>query len=316
MLRYLERVDNMARLLAVNHQLVLDSGPDVNRWRPLLIVAGEEPRFLERFGAEQADDPETVQEYLCWDAEDPVSLATSLGWARENARTIRETISLEMWECLNGEWLWLSRGPGRRTYNRDRMGFYARLSQLARLFRGVSIDTTARGEAYDFMLLGLLLERAGHTARMLDVKHHALQRRKSDQETAGDYALAMAILRSCNASESFMKSGWPLAGPEVAEYLVGEPGFPRAIRHCLQVASGVLGRIGGERQDVRSLAALDSFAAELRKTAVGKLDPEGLHKLLTWLIDRLAELCSAVQRDFFDPPWEAGPVAAAGGNGA
>src|SRR5262245_39971674 len=86
--RYMERVETMARILDVNHAFVLDVNlPAADRWRPLLIVSGEESRFAHRFGSEASNDAEAVQTYLTWDEDNTCSIYTSLHWARENART-------------------------------------------------------------------------------------------------------------------------------------------------------------------------------------------------------------------------------------
>ncbi|NNE43946.1 MAG: alpha-E domain-containing protein, partial [Gemmatimonadetes bacterium] len=128
--RHLERVDRTARNVDVNRAFVLDSQlEDTETWWPLLVVSGEGPRFLERFGPDAAADGEHVQAYLTWDRDNPVSILVATQWARENARTIRETVSREMWGCLNHFWLWLSEGPGKRVYARDRAEFFTQVRE-------------------------------------------------------------------------------------------------------------------------------------------------------------------------------------------
>ena len=113
--RYVERVEVLARMLGVNFALQLDLElPKAERWRPLVVVCGQEADFLKRTEPDRADDPELVQEYLTWNEDNPSSLWSSLRAARENARTIRETISLEIWETLNDLWVWLGERGARR----------------------------------------------------------------------------------------------------------------------------------------------------------------------------------------------------------
>src|SRR5579871_5189884 len=121
MARYLERAENTARVLEVNHTLLLDFQVPVDRqWRPLLIISGihdypEEPTA------------EDVQEHMTWDVDNPFSIISSLAWARENARIIREVISAEMWERLNFYHLWMQGAAGRELYEGNRIEFYAQV---------------------------------------------------------------------------------------------------------------------------------------------------------------------------------------------
>ena len=118
--RYLERVESMSRMLYVNINFVLDVNLEgVPRWWPLVLAVGAEKEFRAHTPEANRDDAETVQQFLCWDRDHPNSIATALDLARENARTIRETISLEMWETLNGLSLWFHGPEGRRRYQLD-----------------------------------------------------------------------------------------------------------------------------------------------------------------------------------------------------
>jgi uncharacterized alpha-E superfamily protein len=303
--RYMERAESTARLLDVNHSFVLDvSLPEVSRWRPVVVVVGEEARFLERLGARAVDDGEAVQRYLTWDEACPVSIRTSLRWARENARTIRETLSLEMWETLNSLWLWLEDEPARRLYERSRSDFFARLREGCMLFHGVCQNTMLHEEPFDFMRLGMLLERAGQTARTLDVHHHALGAAPPARETAASLAQWLAILRSCSASEPwFKKSRRPLSGAAVVEFLLFEDAFPRAIRHCVARIWNFLSRIRarGPRVGARSAETARGLLARLEGATLEDVLARGLHSELTWIIGRAAEVADAVHSDYFDP---------------
>ena len=137
--RHIERVEVLARMLDVNLAFQLDVDlAEADRWRPLVIVGGQEQDFLARTAPALYDDAEEVQHYLTWDEEVPISLVSSLRWARENARTIRETISLEMFETLNDLWVWLGERSARRLYEDDRHAFYLRLRNQCLLFHGIA----------------------------------------------------------------------------------------------------------------------------------------------------------------------------------
>ncbi|HQY65151.1 MAG TPA: alpha-E domain-containing protein, partial [Polyangiaceae bacterium] len=140
--RYVERMESTARLLRVNRAFVLDVPIEaLSRWRPVVVVAGEEHRFREHVGEAAFTDGERVEEYMAWDQRNPASLANSVFWARENARTTREIVSLEMWQTLNSFFQWAKGGQGRRLWSSDREQFYLRMQELAALFWGVMYGT-------------------------------------------------------------------------------------------------------------------------------------------------------------------------------
>jgi uncharacterized alpha-E superfamily protein len=232
--RYLERAENMARLLDANRSIIPDLDlASYRRWHPMIIVAGEEERFIERVGEDALEDGDEVQEYLVWDEECPVSVYSSIKWARENARTIRETISSEVFDAMNGFWLWIS-GPASAQYRKDRDGFYQHVRKASLLFHGVCHNTMLHVEPFQFMALGMLLERAAQTARILDIHHHALIPTEDGAGTPAEAPQWLAILSSCSATDAFFKhTRKPLTSRAVAQFLILEESFPRSIRHCL-----------------------------------------------------------------------------------
>ena len=302
--RYMERVDATARFLDVNREFFLDSRlARERRWRPLLVVAGEEPRFAERFGPQAHHDDEAVQSYMTWDEENPTSILTSVRWARENARTMREVVSLELWTLLNSFWLWLNDGTGRRKYNQQRSAFYAKCQETAQLLRGVSSDTMLHEEAFEFMRLGMQIERAGQTARILDVQYHAVGPITPEQrESALAYAQWSAILRSCGATECFMKRGRTLSGSSVAAFLMFDDAFPRSVLHCVDRSCGALARIRADSNFGQ--ASFDKLNGLRSRLALGNIDhviANGLHAELTHVIDTLAEVSNLLVDDYFNP---------------
>ncbi|ACY14594.1 alpha-E domain-containing protein [Haliangium ochraceum] len=302
--RYVERAENMARLLQVNRNFVLDVNvPRAERWLPVVVVSGEQERFGELYTEEMTNDGELVEEYLTWNEDNPVSLLSSLRWARENARTIREVISLEMWRALNSTYRWMVDGEGRRLYQSERDEFYDRVRSSAALFDGVFHNTILHTEPYYFMLLGIYLERAGQTARILDVKHHQVNR--DGAASAVDSARSLALLRSCSATEPFFKHVRAApSGKTIAPFLVLEERFPRSVLHCLARARACLTDIRGFTQraaPTRSAQLLDAVVGSLRAHTAGSLFETGLHTELTRVIDTAAEICSAFREDYFDP---------------
>lgn len=302
--RYLERVDATARALRVNGFYLLDTHlADTRQWRPLVIVAGEEERFAELLGEDRMEDGETVQRYLVWDERNPASIYNSLRGARENARTIRETISLEMWEAVNALWHWLRGEEARSRYADERAAFYEKIQEGCYLIQGITYNTMLHEEPFDFMRLGLSLERASQTGRILDVKHHALGPSTGDIESPAEIMEWQAILRSCSAYEPFFKRiGANLSGHAVARLLLLDPAFPRSVLHCLHRARNFLARIRNGDQAGRgeeSTDALETLIGHLEEREIQDLLRSDTHEELTWVIDRTAEICDRIREEFF-----------------
>ncbi len=305
--RYIERAESSARLAQVNHATVLDADiHDAERWRPIIVVLGEQERFEELVGTDAYDDDEPCEDYVTWSQHNPVSIQASFYWARENARMIREIISREMWETVNSCYQWLATDEAHRTYAADRTSFYNRIRSVCAEFQGVCQSSMLHEEPFDFMRLGMLLERANQTARVMDVKHHWLgerAQREPGMETPQEAAQWVALLRLCAAAEPFFKrSRRAPTGKSVAEFLLQDMTFPRAVLHCLDRSRNFLNRI--ERESARKskseasrlvLSAMD----RLKNPKIDLISSAGLHEELTNIIDSIAEMAVAVEREFF-----------------
>ncbi len=310
--RYVERVEVLSRMLGVNLAFQLDvTLADAERWHPLVVVTGQEEHFLETASASNLDEAEKVQEYLTWDDENPSSLISSLRFARDNARTIRETISLEMWEALNDLWVWMQERAARREYAKDRHAFYLRMRNQCLLFHGLAQATMLHEDPLEFMRLGTALERASQTARILDIKHHSVGPTTPGVETPHEVAQWVATLRFCSGIEPFLKRGdRAMSGREVADFLIFEERFPRSVIHNLLRAKNFLGlvRPSADMKGVdMSIGAptqklLDAQIAELAALNIDTVLEQGLHEVLTSLVEGTAAVCESLTTDFFAPP--------------
>ncbi len=304
--RYIERLDTWSRLLAVTSGFSLDVDlAGVGRWRPLIIIVGQEEDFLERFGEEAVEDSEVVQRYLVWDDKNPYSIYSSARAVRENARTIREVISVEMWEAVNEFWLWLQSRSAKRLFDREREAFYQRISSRCMMFYGISYSTMLHEDPYTFMLLGRAVERAGQSARLLDLRHHALQDVK-EGELSADAAQWISILRSCSAYDPFFKRpSSVLSGLAVAQFMIFDRAFPRSILHNLEQVRSLLMRLRNPQSSVLehqspSWSALERFRGSLVQMDMDDIRRAGLHETLTWIVDTTAELCDKIHGDYLD----------------
>lgn len=306
--RYVERVEVLARILDVNLTFQLDfSLPEAERWRPLVVVTGQEENFVARHGRGSIEDPETVQEYLTWSSDNPSSLYSSLQYARENARTIRETISLEMWETVNDLWVFLNDREARRMYRRDRNVFYRRLRDQCLLLHGVAQATMLHEEPFQFMRLGTALERAGQTARVLDVKYHSIGPTPEDEslEKPGDAAQWLATLRFVSGVEPFLKrEDNVLCGRAVASFLLFDPTFPRSVRHNLDRSANFLDLVCAPAPDriaVRTRRLVSESRDHLAKRDIDAVLAEGLHAMATGVVQATTDIASSVVEEFFHP---------------
>lgn len=304
--RYIERVEVLARMLDVHLAFQLDvSLPNAKRWLPLVVVTGQRENFFASHGAAEGEDPEVVQEYLTWNSENPSSLYSSLYFARENARTIRETISLEMWETLNDLWVFANSRDARRLYQRERNVFYRRLRDQCLLFHGVAQATMLHENAFQFMRLGTALERAGQTARVLDVNYHSIGPTRADesQEVPGEAAHWLATLRYCSGVEPFLKrEDNVLCGRAVAAFLLFDRTFPRSVRHNLDRTRNFLDLLcspAPDRIGTRSRALVTRARERLAERDIDAVLAEGLHEIATWLVEATAEIATSVREEFF-----------------
>ena len=157
--RYLERAESTARVLGVTRNLALDVGLNPRHvWLPVIIVSGEQERYAEA-GQGRTDDGERVQDYMTWDEENPSSIVRSLSAARDNARSIREVVSLETWEALNALYLWMGSPRARAEWREDRHAFYRRIRTSMQSLQGIVRGTMLFDDAMHFMLLGVMLAR-------------------------------------------------------------------------------------------------------------------------------------------------------------
>ena len=297
--RYLERAENTARVLEVNHTLLLDFHvPVEQQWRPLLIISGVHDY-------EAAPTAEGVQEFMTWDRDNPFSIASSLAWARENARIIREVISGEMWERMNYYHLWMQNPEGRGLYDGHRSEFYAQVRRINQLLHGIADATMSHGEAWEFFKLGTYLERASQTARIMDVKYHTLLPHVEDVGSPIDNAHWVAILMSCSGCEPFYKKARPTPidpGSAVAEFLIFDEQFPRSVRCCLRECLAATAAAAGDapgREVTEPERLLAKLLTELDARNIPDVIREGLHETLTRVVDAVHDIGAAVHEAFF-----------------
>ena len=312
--RYLERAETTARVLDVNMQLMLDfedQNPTTVQqyWQPILATLEDQELFSEIY---DSITPDAVMEFVTFEKKNPSSILACIAGARENARTVREQISSEMWEQLNRTYLYLRDGPARADFQESPIDFYRRLVDRLHSFQGTTDATMTHGEGWDFLQLGKYLERADSTSRVLDIKYHILL--PTGERIGGDVDITqwMAVLRSCSAMEAYLKiyvgqvSGW-----QVAEFLMLHDEFPRSIRFCVDKLDEALHRVSGcDRShfsnDVERLSGM--LRSQLDYAEIGAIFQDGLHQYLDKIQLRIIEIGDTLAKTYcqwMDAPEEA-----------
>ncbi len=226
--RYVERADDTARILDTHLQLLLED-PWVAEdlaCRSLLAVMGAPPPPVG-----SAVTPARVMQTLGYDRLNPGSIAGALDAARENARRARETISTELWECLNTTRNDLPSAIANRTTPE----FFAWVRERAAVAAGITDSATSRDQSWTFLVLGRSIERADMTARLV-----------ATRAVAGSSGPSWTtLLRSCGAYESFLRAYRGSASDALAaEFLLLDPLFPRSVVYALRQAEQCLVSLG------------------------------------------------------------------------
>ncbi len=298
MSRYVERAENVARFVDVNLQLMLDAPEGQNQqWLPLVATTGDHEAFAARFGSATR---ENVIHFLTFDAENPNSILSSLSAARENARTVREVISSEMWLQLNRFYLMVRAAAEARL---DPTGdFFNDVKQASHLFCGIADATMTHGEPWHFCRLGRMLERADKTSRILDVKYFLLLRSADEVGTPFDDIQWAAVLRSASAFEMYRKRHGRISPRGVVDFLLLDREFPRSVQFCLGAARDSLHAISGTPLGTFRLPPeklLGQLCSDFSFTSVDEIIKAGLHEYLDDLQTRLNQVGHGIFEAFF-----------------
>jgi uncharacterized alpha-E superfamily protein len=298
--RYLDRAESTARLLQVTRELAFDAElTALECWRPVVIVSGQYPDFAARFGAEAAGNGEVVQRYMTWAPENPVSVRNAIRAARESARSIREVLSLDIWHATNELYLWFASEEASTQYLHDRDEVYKHVRRSTQLNLGLVRSTMLHDTPMDLLWLGVLLERVGQTARILDMHHHMLEGAGAQHQIL-QTALWLSLLRSCSGFDAFMRQHrGRVTRHAVVSFLFFEDRFPRSLRYCIRSALGLMRRIWSEEASTdhaKGIEKLEGVLAWLDDQQRASL-PASIHQQLTHVVDETSRVCEAVQRN-------------------
>ena len=311
MCRYIERAENVARFINVNLNLLLDLPTEKGGlWAPIVATTGDQG-LLEKNYPDYTQD--TVIRFLTFDRDYPNSILSCLASARENGRSIREIISSEMWEHLNNFYLELADASSYDLALNDPHRFFKIIQMRSHMFTGLMDNTMSHGEAWNFARIGMMIERADKTSRILDVKYYMLLPRADLVNSPIDNIQWTAVLRSASAFEMFRKEHHRITPRNVADFLIFDSRFPRSIRHCISKALICLRRINGTTPGtVRNAAEkrLGRLESDLAYTDIDEVIDYGMHEYMDSLQTRLNLVDTAIGVTYFN--LESPPVMAAG----
>lgn len=301
MARYTERAENTARLLDVNYHALaevpyLSKGLLTEQWAPLLSITGDIESFREHF---DKADRNTVPEWLTQHPDNPSSIRASLTRARENARTLRDRISTEMWEALNRAYLNI--GAGGRDETESLHDFCGAVREATALFFGLAEATMPHDLGWSFLRAGRHLERADNVLRILQVRYR--QYRGQEPLARGvELHRATALLKSCSAFEAFRKNHHSALEPgRIAAFLLLDPTFPRSVRYSVKRLFESLDKINAENPGVSSepLRQAGWLNAQLTYMRGAEQITEREDPSLEMLLKALADISTATAGAYF-----------------
>ena len=299
MARYIERAENVARFLDVNHNLMIDLPHGyTGQWQPIIDTTGDSALFRERY---QEATQQNVMQFLAFDPEYGNSIYSCIRAARENARSVRETISSEMWQQINNLYLLITE-ESRREQHSSLPAFCSQVRMACHLFYGIQDVTMSHNEAWHFIRMGSLLERADKTSRILDVKYFILLPSVTDVGTPYDDVQWSAVLKSVSGFEMYRKRHGRISPDSIVEFLLLDGQFPRAIRYCVSRADRSLHAVTGTPIGTFACGSeqlLGMLRSELDFARVEPILGNGLHEFCDALQTKMNKIDECVLADFF-----------------
>jgi len=310
MSRYMERAENTARMFNVSYETSLlpqSAAAAQAGWEGILSISELLPSYRALY---KSVNPRDVMEFMVKDADNPSSIISCLRAARENARAVRGTLTTEVWETQNQTWLEVNRMLRSGAFERDPGQFFEWVKFRSHLSRGVTVGTMLMDEALHFMRMGTFLERADNTARLVDVKFHAMNNdyfgmplggHEGEAEREYDFYHWSAILRSVSGFEVYRKVYRDVIRPErVAELLILRADMPRSLHASLNQVMANLALVSPDPHS-ETLRHAGKLRAELAYGRIDEILDTGLHAWLTQFLDRVNALGSHISREFLLP---------------
>lgn len=300
--RYIERAENIARIIDVNLNFILDCGISSRneQWEPLLKITGEEQVFFEKY---KEPTRENVIQFLLFDDEYPGSILSCLSIARENAISVREIINIETWEQVNKFYMFVNRAKRRRISINNIHDFLEEVKRNCHIFSGIQDSTISRGESWHFGRLGRMIERADQTSRIIHIKYFHILPSSSPVGSTYDLLQWAAILKSASGFEMYTKKYKSIKPDKILEFLILDNEFPRSINYCLTRANERLHAISASSSDSYSNKPEQSLGAvksELAYSDINTIIDIGLHEFIDSIQLKLIEINQDIFNRYFN----------------
>lgn len=299
--RYMERIENYARFIWVNLNMIPELPPDMpEQWEPLVRTTGDYDLFIS---GGNTPDKVSVLNFLTFDHNNPNSIVNCLGHVRENARTIREHLSTELWRFINSFYLEIS-GADKMTLSEiDNLSeWYTKIRLNGHTFNGILDHTMSHNDLWYFSQIGKYIERADKTARILDIKYFILLPDVKYIGTPLDILQWTALLRSASAFEMYRKKYHSINPDNVVDFLVLDNSFPRSIHYCLiqaEIALHKLTQVPTWTYSNPAEKELGQARSLLDYGDISDIFSVGLHEYLDSMQIRLIKIGDYIHQTFF-----------------
>jgi len=296
--RYIERAENMARLVDAGLRMALTRTQGAaEEWASVVISAGSDVAYGQKY---QEHSAANVSDFLLRDTSNPSSVMASIETARFNARMVRTALTRETWESINEAWMALKRMLAKPIDERDLPTVLDAIKRETALIRGAFYGTMLRNEIFDFSQLGTYVERADNTARILDVKYYVLLPSISWVGSTLDNYQWESILRSVSAHRSYR---WVYEAEykptNIADYLILNARMPRSLTFCYRL---VIEHLDFLARDYSARHACHDTAECIHKMlkvgSIKDIFDAGLHEFLTGFIRENTRLGDQIALDY------------------
>lgn len=298
MFRYLERSENIARLIDAGFRMAL-TRPDnaTDEWASVITTAGVRSAFTEEF---DEFSQENVVDFLLRDKNNPSSVLASISAARTNGRLVRTALTREVWESTNECWMALEQALKGKIRERDLPDVLRLIRKQNALVRGAMYGTMLRNDIYDFARLGTFVERADNTARILDVKYYVLLPSAVQIGSAFDNVQWETILRSVSGQRAYRHiNGSDVSARSIAEFLMLDSRMPRSLAFCYKQIVENLGYLAHDyKQTTPSNGIADKVLSGLKEKDINTIFDYGLHEFIKRFLDENNMVANQIMTDY------------------
>ena len=295
MARHLERAENMARIINVNENLLLDLPVKMPfGWQSTISITGGDDIFYELY---DEPDEKSVIRFIIAETDNPSSLLSCINHARENVRTTRDIIPRESWELLNDLHHKIKTNMSTALGRRGRYAFLNSIIGNIHQISGLLAGTMTHDEGYAFVRLGRNLERGDMTTRIIDVRSANLLEDTENELTPFDNIQWVSVLKSLTAYQMYRQySRTRVKRTLVLKFLLQTEQFPRSVAHCIAEVIKCIESLPNNESALRAALSLQRLN---NNTDIEQLAKSGFHDHIDLLQAQLASLHATIDKSYF-----------------